>query len=366
MMVRIFGWLAVIAFGLASNRLVAQAPVLPPDARLLVERDEQGRERPVRTADDWKRKRKSILAGMEAAMGKLPSRDKLAPLDIRESRRESFDGFERVTLTFAAHRAVEKADEKVDRVPAHLYLPTGHDRGPARPAMLVLHQTSKQGKLNVGPESTHPNLATAAELARRGFVVLAPDYPSFGDYTYDFDADDYVSGTMKGIFNHMRGVDLLIERKDVDRERIGVLGHSLGGHNALFVAAFDERLRVVVTSCGWTPFHDYYGGKLAGWTSARYMPRIRDVYKNDADRVPFDFYGVLAAIAPRAVFTNSPLRDDNFSVAGVKKAIPPVLEVYKLLSAADRLVAKYPDCGHDFPKEVREEAYRFIDKSFTK
>ena len=39
------------------------------------------------------------------------------------------------------------------------------------------------------------------ELARRGYVVLAPDYPSFGDYAYDFGTDRYSSGTMKGIFN---------------------------------------------------------------------------------------------------------------------------------------------------------------------
>ena len=124
--------------------------------------------------------------------------------------------------------------------------------------MLVLHQTSPQGKLNVGPETNKPNLASAAELVRRGYVVLAPDYPSFGDYHYDFAAmyarGKFGSGTMKGIFNHMRAVDLLCERPEVDPERIGVIGHSLGGHNAMFVGAFDERLKVIVSSCGWTPF----------------------------------------------------------------------------------------------------------------
>ena len=54
---------------------------------------------------------------------------------------------------------------------------------------------------------------------------------------------------MKGIFNHMRCVDLLQAREDVDHERIGVLGHSLGGHNAIFLGAFDIRLKVIVSSC---------------------------------------------------------------------------------------------------------------------
>jgi cephalosporin-C deacetylase-like acetyl esterase len=44
---------------------------------------------------------------------------------------------------------------------------------------------------------------------------------------------------MKGIFNHMRAVDLLCSRPEVDPKRIGAIGHSLGGHNAMFVGLFD-------------------------------------------------------------------------------------------------------------------------------
>jgi acetyl esterase/lipase len=167
---------------------------------------------------------------------------------------------------------------------------------------------------------------------------------------------------MKGIFNHMRSVDLLKSRSEVDPERIGVIGHSLGGHNAMFVAAFDERLKVVVSSCGWTPFHDYYEGKIAGWTSDRYMPRLRDVFGLDANRVPFDFHEVVASFAPRGFFSNSPVADSNFAVAGVKKAIAEATPIYELFGAAGELQVRYPECGHDFPPEVRQEAYKFIDR----
>jgi len=150
--------------------------------------------------------------------------------------------------------------------------------------------------------------------------------------------------------------------EEVDPERIGAIGHSLGGHNAMFVGVFDERLKVIVSSCGWTPFHDYYGGKIKGWTSDRYMPKLRDVYGLDPDRVPFDFYEVVAALAPRAFFSNSPLGDGNFDVAGVRKGIAEASRVFALLGAADRLVVRYPDCGHDFPPPLRREAYRFVDR----
>jgi dienelactone hydrolase len=339
--------------------------------RLLEYCDAKGQILPVKTPEDWQLRRARILVAMQEAMGPLPDRSKVAPLDIQETEQEPGEDYTRKTISFAAHLK----DAPVDRVPAHLYLPDGFDEAKPRPAMLVLHQTSPAGKHDVGPETIPENRGLAAELARRGYVVLAPDYPSFGDYKFDFAAEfragRYASGTMKGVFNHLRAVDLLQETKGVDKDRIGVIGHSLGGHNAMFLAAFDERMKVVVTSCGWTPFEDYYGGKIAGWTSDRYMPRLRDVYKLDAKRVPFDFYEVVAAIAPRPFFSSSPVGDSNFDVAGVQKVVPKATEVYQLLSpgesaegageahAALRVV--YPDCGHDFPPETRREAYEFID-----
>ena len=97
------------------------------------------------------------------------------------------------------------------------------------------------------------NRSYARELAQRGYVVIAPDYPGFGDLRdYDFKTDRYESGTMKSIFDNIRCIDLLQSRIDVDPDRIGAIGHSLGGHNALFTGAFDKRLKVIVSSCGWT------------------------------------------------------------------------------------------------------------------
>ena len=289
-------------------------------------------------------------------MGKLPDRSRLSSPDVEILERVEGDGFIRLSITYLV--------KENDRVPAYLYLPKGRPDGRRIAALLALHQTTPLGKREVAGEGGNPHLAYAKELAQRGYVVLAPDYPSFGDYQYDFHKSKYASGSMKGIFNHMRGVDLLLAREEVDPSRIGVIGHSLGGHNAMFLGVFDRRIKVIVSSCGWTPFHDYRGGKLAGWASDRYMPRLRDVYKLDPNRVPFDFYEVVAALAPRAFFSNSPLHDNNFAVDGVKKAEVKAQEVFALLGAADQLQIRYPNCNHDFPPEVRREAYAFIDHIF--
>ncbi|MBT4900603.1 MAG: dipeptidyl aminopeptidase, partial [Verrucomicrobia bacterium] len=99
--------------------------------------------------------------------------------------------------------------------------------------------------------------------------------------------------------------------------------------------------------------------------SDRYMPLLKTRYKLDPDCVPFDFYEVVAALAPRVFFSNSPLHDSNFDVRGVKKAIPKAREVYKLLGKADALQLRTPDCKHDFPVEVRQESYRIIDQALS-
>ena len=292
---------------------------------------------------------------MQAAMGPLPKRKNLPDLDLREHERHRHDGYTVATITIASGDG--------DRIPAHLYRPEPLEAGVRQPAIIALHQTTSIGKDDVSAATPHPNLAYAHELAQRGYVVIAPDYPGFGDLKdYDFEKDRYVSGTMKGVANHMRCVDLLTALDEVDPERIGVIGHSLGGHNALFVGVFDERIKVVVPSCGWTPFHDYYNGKIAGWSPPRYMPRLRDVYALDPDRLPFDFYEVVAALAPRAFFTSSPLRDSNFDVIGVMKAMAKATEVYKLFGAEANIDARYPNSAHDFPPRARRHAYAFVDR----
>ena len=118
----------------------------------------------------------------------------------------------------------------------------------------------------------------------------------------------------------------------------------------------------MVSCCGFTRFHKYYGGKLKGWTSSRYMPKIDSDYNNDPDRVPFDFPEIIGSFAPRAFLSVSPVRDSNFEVSGVKDSIAAAKPVYQLFDAADKLRVIYPDSGHDFPPAARKTAYRFFEE----
>ena len=88
---------------------------------------------------------------------------------------------------------------------------------PRAPAMLCLHQTTRIGKGEPAGLGGLKNLHYAHELAQRGYVCLVPDYPSFGDYDFDFAATGRLpSGSMKAIWNNIRGVDLLESLPEVD------------------------------------------------------------------------------------------------------------------------------------------------------
>ena len=330
--------------------------------------DSNGTRKKVRTGKDWEMKRMQILRGMQQAMGPLPSFLGLPNMDIKIIEEVKEQNYTRQNIAFTV--------APKEMLSAYLYTPHKKIKQEKLPAMLALHSTGSLGKKIVDGQSSVPNRAYAKEMASRGYLVIAPDYPGFGDMAdYNFENDRYASGTMKGIFDNMRCVDLLQTIPDVDPDCIGVIGHSLGGHNALFTAAFDKRLKVVVASCGWTLFDFYNPGEnrtvkakdvLAPWAQELYMPLLHEKYFLDNKIFPFDFDEVIATIAPRPFFSNSPLHDTNFNVEGVKKGMKNVSAVYNFLGAKKSLEGHYPDSGHDFPPDIRTEAYQFLHNVLSK
>lgn len=355
-------WLENLRLGGTQRESVRTSPPQPPEytdhRRLMEYIDERGERHDVRSPAELAIRRWHILAGMETAMGPMPDPSRRAPLDVTVEEEVQTEKFIRRRIRYTA--------EPGDRVPAYLLIP--RDGRGKHPAVVCLHPTNRLGKDEVAGVAGRPSRQYGRELAERGFVCLVPDYPSFGEYNYDFQEPPgpYISGTMKGIWNHIRGIDVLESCPEVDSTRIGCIGHSLGGHNALFLAAFDQRIRAVVTSCGFTALHNYYGGNLKGWTSDRYMPLIASRYDCDPDRVPFDFHEVLGAICPRSIFVSAPLEDSNFDVQGVRDVIAEVQKAYAFYDSPSRLKVVYPEGGHDFPEPVREEAYRWLADQLKK
>lgn len=317
---------------------------------LLVWRDDQGASHAIDKPADWQRRRRQILENLQLVMGRLPAADPAVPLDLQVLESERLEKVTRKKITYQAGPG--------DRIPAYLLIP--HDLSGPAPAVVCLHGTSGSRGRTAGVGADYARYTL--ELAERGYVTIAPDYTLLGDNQTDPESLGYTSGTMKGIWSHMRAIDLLQSLPEVDRERIGCCGLSLGGHNALFLAAFDPRVRVAVTSSGFDSFTDYMDGDLTGWCQKRYMPAIGEVYGKDPQRLPFDFPEVIAAIAPRAVYVHAPQEDSNFKVDSARRCVLAARPVFQLLGAEPKLVAHYPPGSHGFPSDDRELAYRFIDR----
>ncbi|MFM9966337.1 MAG: alpha/beta hydrolase family protein [Planctomycetaceae bacterium] len=326
-----------------------------------------GMKRDVKTLADSAIRREHILRHFQRVTGPLPSQLRRVPLDVKV--------IEEIKVGKLIRRKLTYQSDPTDRVSAYLFLPvapaarlspsekpnSGEPPELRRPAMLCLQQTTNVGKDEPAGVRGDPGLKYALELAERGFIAIVPDYPSFGEHAYDFDPrHGYVSGTMKAVWDNIRAVDLLESLPEVDAERIGCIGHSLGGHNAIFTAVFEPRLKAIVSSCG---FCSMQKDDVPSWTGPRYMPLIASEFKNDPKRLPFDFHELIAVLAPRPFFASAATKDSDFDVTGVKDVLDAARPIYALHGKADDLVGQYPEAGHSFPEDARRRAYEFLDRA---
>jgi hypothetical protein len=355
--------LGMVAFAieaLADDRIAA-TPRLPRD-NLLVYRGPDGANQGVRSTSDWLQRRAMILAGMQAVMGPLPGPEKRCPLAMKVE--------EEVDCGSHVRRLITYASEPSARVPAYLLIPKAVLRGEAErvPAILCLHGTDNVvGHGTVVGLGGKPNRQYASELADRGYVTLAPSYPLLARYQPDLKALGWESGTLKAVWDNIRGLDLLESLPYVKPGAFATIGHSLGGHNSVFTAVFDDRLKVVVTSCGLDSFLNYYNGDEKvwfpekGWTQTRYMPRLAS-YRGRLAEIPFDFSELIGALAPRHVLIVAPQADSNFRADSVDHIVAAARPVFALYGHPERLRLEHPEGGHDFPAEMREKAYALFDE----
>ena len=329
---------------------------------LLQFRDASGKTQAVKTPADWQKRRTEILKGMEAVMGRLPGKDRRVKLEVKVEEEVDAGKYIRQLITYQS--------EPGSRTPAYLCVPKGvfERKGGKVPAVLCLMPTdNKVGHKVVVGLGGREGRAYAAELAERGYVTISPAYTHLANYWPNLGKLGYVSGTMKAIYDNTRALDLLETLPYVDsKPGFGAIGHSLGGHNTIYTAAFDKRITVMASSCGFDAYPDYYDGAERnwffgrGWCQIRYMPRLSD-YRGRQKEIPYDFPELLGALAPRPFFVHAPLRDSNFRWKSVDICAAAARPIYKLLGNEKGLIIKHPDYNHNFPEDMREEAYRTID-----
>jgi dienelactone hydrolase len=344
----------------AAARAEPAAPVRLPRDNLLLFHGEGGKVMEVKSVDDWLKRRAEIVRGMESVMGKLPGKEKRCALEPKQEEDE-------VDCGKHVRRLVTYASEPGSRVPAYLLIPKDALKEKRKaPVALCLHGTDNTiGHGTVVGLGKKANRNYASELADRGYVCLAPNYPLLAKYQPDVKKLGWESGTLKAVWDNMRGLDYLETLAFADVKNAGTIGHSLGGHNSVYTAVFDDRLKVVVSSCGLDSYLDYYGDEKnwapeKGWCQTRYMLKLAN-YKGRLADIPFDFHEMIGALAPRHVLIVAPKEDHNFKAESVDKIAKAAKPIFKLYGKPENLRVAHPDGGHDFPPAMREAAYKLFD-----
>lgn len=240
------------------------------------------------------------LETLRSALGPSP---KSAPLDVKVIDRVPSATFERIKIEYAVG-----PDE---RISAYLFVP---DRAKGAPAIFCHHQHAsnfKLGKSEVAGLAGDPHQALAPELAKRGYVVLAPDAIAFEDRNWSFPGGqaeyfELVSRIVKGetllakvLHDVSVGIDYLATLDSADANRIGFFGHSYGGRMAIWAPAVDPRIKASVSNCGCVNYKESLDRDI-GIQAEFCVPGILNVG---------DVEDVVRLIAPRAPYISATTED---------------------------------------------------------
>lgn len=181
------------------------------------------------------------------------------PLNVQPRETLQKDGFRIESLTYDA--------EPGDAIPALLLIPDGVTRDRPAPGVCVWHQHNGEwhlGKTEPAGLAGNPMHHTGAALAREGYIVLCPDALCFEerrDPTGRLPAGNFerfeflryvVSGrsmAWKNILDMRRAVDFMVSRPEVNADRLGCYGHSMGSTHAWMVGPWEPRLKCVIGNC---------------------------------------------------------------------------------------------------------------------
>jgi dienelactone hydrolase len=351
---------------------------------------------PITSAAQWEERKKSIRQNISQVLGEAPPRvpfpadrtisghamttdDWLASL-YRRPAKDTWGGYgdryAQETLKSGGIGAIGVPFG--DSFMGDLFYPLGPDgkRKPGKwPVVIWLHQHSYQDGWSAG----HPWLSAKwayyqderpafSLLWEKGFAVFAFDQLGYGTRVHEakYFYQRYPKWSIMGnmITDTRSAVDALSALEEVDSSQIYLLGYALGAKVGLLTAAFDDRVKGLVSVCGLDPLRLQTPDR--GTEGIRHyshlhglLPRL-GFFAGHEDRVPFDFDEVLALIAPRPALIVAPTLDRYARIADVRSEVEMAKRIYNLLGHQEALQFETPMDINRFPRSSQEQAFDWL------
>ncbi len=286
-----------------------------------------------------------------ALLGDLPPRDQAISARLIDRREQ--DGYLLETLVLDLNG--------VEDVPAYFVRP----REPEGPLPCILYNHAHGGDYELGKEellvgrSALQTPPYARALTANGYAALCIDAWGFGERRGRTESELFKEMLWNGqvlwgmmLYDSLRALDYLTSRLDVDVQRLGTLGMSMGSTMAWWTAALDPRLKACVDICCLTDFQALIESQeLDGHGIYYYVPGLLKQFTSAQ---------INALIAPRAHLSLAGNYDRLTPPAGLDRIDRELRQVYAQAQAPDAWRLRRYDIGHFETAQMRAEVMGFL------
>jgi pimeloyl-ACP methyl ester carboxylesterase len=286
-----------------------------------------------------------------ALLGDLPPRDREVRAAIRE---------EKTCGGFVCQHLILDCNG-IEPVPAYFVKPI--DSTGRLPTILFNHShggnyaIGKQELLDGREYMTTPSYAQ--DLTHHGFAALCIDHWAFGQRQGRTESSLFKQMLWEGqvlwgmmVYDSLKAIDYLLTREDVDPQRIGTLGMSMGSTMAWWLAALDERIKVCVDLCCLTDFQSLIEtGQLDAHGVYYYVPRLLKYFTTAQ---------INELIAPRPHLALAGNWDVLTPARGLDRINAELRRAYSQRESPEAWKLARYDVAHRETPEMRREVMRWL------
>ena len=313
----------------------------------------------LKTKSDWQKRQQTVRKKLDELLGKFPPKGPLAPEVTSVVKKDGYR-IEKIiyqpTPGYYETGCLYIPDNLKGKAPAILNV-IGHDQISFREQyyQVIITNLLKKGMIvfaidPLGQGEHVQYYDSALKFSAVGYSVLEHVY--FGNVCF-------LSGVPSAkyfIWDGIRAIDYLLTRKEVDPDRIGATGFSGGGTVSAYVAAYDDRVKVVVP-CSWpTAYQTLIQKKGVQDAETIYIGGL-------AEGITFE--DLIEVRAPKPALMTFTSRDEYLVMQGARDALKEAKNVYKAYGKENNVQLVEDDYKHWMTPKIRLKIYDFFQEHFN-